>query len=119
MKVYDNVKQLDLDIERLNLAVENYNYSITAYIDLNKGSQFTFSIINEYVATRRLARELKKVNCKEAVKNENLSMVEKAEKTIEYLTNYRGFFLSTNIVLTSKGVQFEADVIRKRDDKQK
>lgn len=115
MKLYNNEKQIDKDINRLEEALDIYNNWEVSY-DLEKLEQ---RLIAGFIAKKRLEKALKKAKCPEAlekVKKDELTLEKKAEVTIDYLKGYKEFFKETHLEFRWDGVYMGGKPFRSKDN---
>ena len=118
MKLYNNEKQIEKDIARLEEALDIYNNWEVSY-DLKKLEQ---RMIAGFLAKKRLEKAIKKAKCPEAVEkaeSKDLSLEKTAEVTIEYLKGYKEFFKETHLEFRWDGVYMGGKPFRSKDDSQK
>ncbi len=115
MKLYKNVEQIEKDVDRLEEALEIYNNWEVSY-DLNKIEQ---KLIAGFLAKKRLEKAVKKAKCPEALKSEkeeNLTLEQQAQATIDYLKGYKEFFKETHLEFRWDGVYMGGKPFRSKSN---
>ena len=115
MKLYKNVEQIEKDVDRLEEALEIYNNWEVSY-DLNKIEQ---KLIAGFLAKKRLEKAVKKAKCPEAIESseeENLTLEQQAQATIDYLKGYKEFFKETHLEFRWDGVYMGGKPFRSKSN---
>ena len=89
MKKYFSEHEVYRDIISLECALEHY-YNTIGLFDGKEAANPRCAIINHMICNKKLARAIKDVNCSEIFKGEDISVTEKAERVISFLSAYKG-----------------------------
>lgn len=88
MKKYYSEYEVHREIITLECALEHY-YSTIGLFDGKEAANPRCAIINHMICNKKLASAIKNANCSEIFKGEDISVTEKAERVISFLTAYK------------------------------
>ena len=88
MKSYYSEKEVYRDIITLECALEYY-YETIGLFNGKEAANPRCAIINQMICNKKLAKEIKDNNCNEILKGHDVSLTEKAERVISFLTAYK------------------------------
>ena len=88
MKSYHSEKEVYRDIITLECALEYYYDTIGLFYG-KEAANPRCAIINQMICNKKLAKAIKDINCSEIFKGEDISVTEKAERVISFLTAYK------------------------------
>ena len=88
MKNYYSEKEVYRDIITLECALEYY-YETIGLFDGKEAANPRCAIINQMICNKKLAKAIKEIDCNEILKGHNVSLTEKAERIISFLSAYK------------------------------
>lgn len=88
MKSYYSEKEVYRDIITLECALEYY-YETIGLFNGKEAANPRCAIINQMICNKKLAKAIKDINCNEILKGHDVSLTEKAERVISFLTAYK------------------------------
>lgn len=88
MKNYYSEKEVYRDIITLECALEYY-YETIGLFNGKEAANPRCAIINQMICNKKLAKAIKDINCNEILKGHDVSLTEKAERVISFLTAYK------------------------------